>query len=86
MPATTRPSVDLPQPDSPTRPTTSPSRTVRSTLVDGAHHRLAIVGAERVGEAAGEIDAFEEALRDALDADEFGMPARRIAHGAAAPG
>ena len=31
MPATMRPSVDLPQPDSPTRPTTSPRATVRST-------------------------------------------------------
>ena len=31
MPATIRPSVDLPQPDSPTRPTTSPRLMVRST-------------------------------------------------------
>src|SRR3546814_2091069 len=29
MPATMRPKVDLPQPDSPTRPTTSPAPTVR---------------------------------------------------------
>ena len=32
-----RPSVDLPQPDSPTRPTTSPSRTARIDVVDRVH-------------------------------------------------
>ena len=52
MPATMRPSVDLPQPDSPTRPTTSPSpspggrRRRRGRLV--AHAR-----AEQVGDLRG---------------------------------
>ena len=37
-----RPSVDLPQPDSPTRPSVSPAATSRSTAVDRAHRgRLA---------------------------------------------
>ena len=47
-PATMRPSVDLPQPDSPTRPTTSPSCDgERRRRRPRARHCLAHVGAER---------------------------------------
>jgi hypothetical protein len=74
MPATMRPSVDLPQPDSPTRPTTSPSRTCRSTRSTAwttssrmpAPKALAIRPPRR---------APCEALRDALELDD-----RRRAH------
>ena len=87
-----RPSVDLPQPDSPTRPTTSPLATARSTLIDGVHRLLAHVGAELAGDAAGEIGLAHEALGQAAALDDGGARScggsgeQRVeaAHGAAA--
>ena len=62
MPATMRPSVDLPQPDSPTRPTTSPSCDREIDAVDRAHDRFPHAGAEQVGDARREIERLDEAF------------------------
>ena len=65
-----RPSVDLPQPDSPTRPTTSPapiarltSSTARTTCsLQPAPNRLAIFSAE--------VERLHEALRDVVERED----------------
>ena len=65
MRATMRPSVDLPQPDSPTRPTTSPSRTARFTPSTRVHRRARDRRAPSAArDAAGEV---ERASRSACD-------------------
>ena len=73
MPVTIRPSVDLPQPDLPTRPSTSPRRTRE---IDGPHrtrHRDVrpapdqaehALGQKRLpGEAAAEARGVEDRVR-----------------------
>ena len=47
-----RPSVDFPQPDSPTRPTVSPGMTSRRHAIDGMHDRAAV---RRESAADGEL-------------------------------
>ena len=87
MPATMRPSVDLPQPDSPTRPTTSPLRDREIDIVDRAHHRRRLGEAERDRRPADEIGRLAEAARHAAQLDESAsggpaaMPARRSCRG-----
>ena len=67
-----RPRVLLPQPDSPTRPTTSPSADVEIDVGDRLHDGLVHAGAEGIGDPAGEIDPLDEALGDAAQGEEWG--------------
>ena len=60
----------LPQPNSPTRPTTSPSANVEVDVGDRLHDGLAHAGAEGIGDLAGEIDALDEALGDAAQGED----------------
>ena len=70
MPATMRPSVDLPQPDSPTRPTTSPSFTAEGDVVHGVHDFVGDVGAERARDLPRQIERLHEALGDVLELEQ----------------
>ena len=51
MPATMRPKVDLPQPDSPTRPEHLARRDRQIDAVDGMHRFLADIRAEALGDS-----------------------------------
>ena len=55
-----RPSVDLPQPDSPTRPSASPARELEVDAVDGAQH-LRLSRAQPSNDAAAEREVHREA-------------------------
>ena len=61
-PAIIRPSVDLPQPDSPTSPTTSPLAIGEVDAVDGVHGLRPDIGAQAAGDAAGEVGPLHEPL------------------------
>ena len=66
----TRPRVDLPQPDSPTRPSVSPRAIVSETSLDRLHGARLDRAAERGGDAVAERQVRREALRDPLDRQE----------------
>ena len=78
-PTASRPSVDLPQPDSPTRPTTSPGGDREVDAIDGVHDLLPRAGAEQVADLRRGVEALHEALRDAAQFDQRdgGCRARR---------
>ena len=65
-PATARSTVDLPEPDSPTRPSASPARRLRNDTSRAAHQR----GAGAVGDG----DAFEFDQAAAPTAAEIDQP------------
>ena len=70
MPAMTRPRVDLPQPDSPTRPSVSPRAIVSETSLTACTARRLDRAAEAGGDAVAERQVRREALRDPLDRQE----------------
>ena len=72
MPAIMRPRVDFPQPDSPTRPTTSPFATLRLTSVTARTISVFGACAEKPGDALAEIGVLYEALRYVVDVKESG--------------
>ena len=74
-----RPSVDLPQPDSPTRPSVSPARTSKRDAVDGLHARRPRAAGRRVpltGKCFVDLARLEQHL--AAHADELRVD-RRLA-------
>ena len=73
------PSVDLPQPDSPTRPTTSPLRMARSTSSTACTTSSRHLRAEPLGDAAGEVELLREAAGDAAQLDHRRAVAERPA-------
>src|SRR4029453_17113850 len=66
-PAASRPSVDFPQPDSPTRPppSTSPLPHREIDAVDRVHDLIADAGAEPLRDLRGGIERLHEPLGDA---------------------
>ena len=65
-----RPSVDLPQPDSPTRPTTSPSSTENDTSSTACTTSSA-ASAPSARDLAGEVERLHEALGDVLELEDL---------------
>ena len=86
MPATMRPSVDLPQPDSPTRPTTSPSPIARLTSSTARTTSSLSPAPEQVGDLLGRVERLDEALRDAVELDDGRAHAGHAASGSPASG
>ena len=83
-PASMRPSVDLPQPDSPTRPTTSPLAIARSTPSTACTISSRRPAPRRCAMRAGKVERLDEALRNAARLDDrHSQPwrgCRRCAH------
>ena len=75
-PTASRPSVDLPQPDSPTRPTTSPAATVKSTSSTACTTSSRTFAPRRLRDARGEVERLHEALGDAAQLDQRRAGAR----------
>ena len=79
MPAMTRPSVDLPQPDSPTRPSDLARVDRERDAIERMHRARLDRAAERCRDALAERQARLEPLRDVLDARPGALMARASA-------
>ena len=72
MPATMHPRVDLPQPDSPTRPTTSPSPTLMSTESTTTATSSCTFAPRRPATLAGTVKELDEMLGELAQLEELG--------------
>ena len=81
MPAATRPSVDLPQPDSPTSPSVSPFAMAQRHVFDRMHHgRVRLRSGQALGQPLGERRHRREPTRDTGKIDEAASLRALMAH------